>query len=87
VFQCLGDKVSIFLGYTDEGSSFVYGYLVSGNPFFPDAINITDDPDKTDLFRVRIGCYLDIVFTSVTISIFLEIILFSLLLQNVSFIF
>ena len=24
---CLGDKVETFLGYTDVGSTFVYGYL------------------------------------------------------------
>ena len=24
---CLGDKVETFLGYTDVGSQFVYGYL------------------------------------------------------------
>ena len=29
VIQCLGDKVTIFLGYTDAGSGFVYGYLVT----------------------------------------------------------
>lgn len=34
IFQCLGDKVSIFLAYTDEGSGFVYGYLVTQQPFF-----------------------------------------------------
>ena len=27
-FGCLGKKVSIFLDYTDVGSSFVFGYLV-----------------------------------------------------------
>lgn len=29
VIQCLADKVTIFLGYTDAGSGFVYGYLVT----------------------------------------------------------
>ena len=32
VFQCLGEKITTFLGYTEEGSSFVYGYLVSEKP-------------------------------------------------------
>merc|ERR1719397_271473 len=32
-FQCLGDKVDTFLGFTDAGSSFVYGYLVNQQPF------------------------------------------------------
>ena len=31
IFQCLGNKATIFLGFTDEGSSFVYGYLVSAD--------------------------------------------------------
>ena len=29
IIDCLGDKVTIFLGYTDAGSGFVYGYLVT----------------------------------------------------------
>ena len=33
VFQCLGDKITTFLGYTEDGSSFVYGYLVGQQPF------------------------------------------------------
>ena len=35
VFKCIGDKVNTFLSYTDQGSSFVFGFLVN-NP----------DPDK-----------------------------------------
>ncbi|GAB6028853.1 hypothetical protein CHUAL_004655 [Chamberlinius hualienensis] len=30
VFECLGDKVQTFLNFTNQGSSFVYGYLVTG---------------------------------------------------------
>lgn len=30
VFSCLGDKVKAFLDVTDAGSTFVFGYLVSG---------------------------------------------------------
>ncbi|RWS03918.1 solute carrier family 28 member 3-like protein [Dinothrombium tinctorium] len=29
-FKCLGDKVTTFLSFTDAGSSFVFGYLVTG---------------------------------------------------------
>jgi pyrimidine nucleoside transport protein len=29
VFECLGQKVTTFLDYTNAGSSFVYGYLVT----------------------------------------------------------
>merc|ERR1712106_383319 len=34
-FQCLGTKVDTFLGFTDAGSSFVFGYLVNRQPFIP----------------------------------------------------
>ncbi len=30
VFQCIGDKVSVFLEFSDEGSAFVFDYLVTG---------------------------------------------------------
>ncbi len=33
VFQCLGDKSTSFLAFTDEGSSMVYGYLSNQQPF------------------------------------------------------
>lgn len=29
VVQCLADKVTLFLDYTNEGSGFVYGFLVT----------------------------------------------------------
>lgn len=29
IIDCLGDKVTTFLAYTDAGSSFVYGHLVT----------------------------------------------------------
>lgn len=32
LFQCVGDKVTAFLKFTDEGSSFVFGHLVTGAP-------------------------------------------------------
>ena len=31
LFKCFGDKVTEFLGFTDDGSSFLFGYLVHGN--------------------------------------------------------
>lgn len=34
VFQCAGDKVSTFLAFTDKGSSFVFGSLVSVDKIF-----------------------------------------------------
>lgn len=32
-FDCLGNKIDTFLGFTDSGSSFVFGYLVNQKPF------------------------------------------------------
>jgi pyrimidine nucleoside transport protein len=34
VFQCFGAKIRTFLAYTDAGSGFVFGYLVSQKPFY-----------------------------------------------------
>ncbi|KAK3879293.1 hypothetical protein Pcinc_016123 [Petrolisthes cinctipes] len=34
LFQCAGDKVSAFLAFTDSGSSFVFGKLVSEDKIF-----------------------------------------------------
>ena len=30
IFECIGDKISAFLDFTDSGSEFVFGYLVNG---------------------------------------------------------
>ena len=34
MFECLGKKITAFLHYSDDGSSFVYGFLVSQEPFY-----------------------------------------------------
>ena len=41
VFDCIGSKVKTFLDYTDAGSGFVFGYLVTQQPFYPGALNGT----------------------------------------------
>ena len=38
IFHCLGDKVAVFLSYTNAGSSFVYNSLVDGKYLNPEAI-------------------------------------------------
>ena len=38
LFNCVGSKFDTFLGYTDAGSSFVFGYLVDQKPFLPDKL-------------------------------------------------
>lgn len=30
LFKCIGDKITAFLSFTDEGSTFLFGYLVTG---------------------------------------------------------
>ena len=52
VFGCLGDKVKTFLDYTDAGSGFVFGYLVTQKPFNPGLLggvarNVTEDINDT----------------------------------------
>ena len=41
VFDCVGRKVKTFLDYTDAGSGFVFGYLVTQKPFNTFALNDT----------------------------------------------
>ena len=35
VVNCLGRKINTFLEFTDDGSTFTFGYLVSRTPFIP----------------------------------------------------
>lgn len=53
MFNCLGDKVSVFLTYTDEGSSFVFGYLVNSVALNPDAVQVTNDSYPVTTEEVR----------------------------------
>ncbi|TRY80041.1 hypothetical protein TCAL_07561 [Tigriopus californicus] len=38
IFNCLGNKVSALLEFADEGSGFVFGYLVNQRPVFLDSL-------------------------------------------------
>ena len=38
-FDCIGAKVDTFLEFTDDGSSFVFGYLVAQKPFIVGRLN------------------------------------------------
>lgn len=40
------------MSFTDEGSTFVFGYLVTAKPFLPFNIEVLDDADN-DLFPVE----------------------------------
>ena len=43
VFECLGNKVTTFLGFTDAGSGMVYGFLTTGFKIpDPNKINMTN---------------------------------------------
>ncbi|XP_059082327.1 solute carrier family 28 member 3-like [Tigriopus californicus] len=39
VVDCLGEKISQLLSFTDAGSGFVFGYLVNRQPFVTSALN------------------------------------------------
>ena len=41
MFDCLGRKVKRLLDFTEAGSGFVFGYLVTLQPFNPAALNLT----------------------------------------------
>ena len=45
VFDCLGQKIKTFLDFTDAGSGFVFGYLVTQQPFYPATLNNTTARD------------------------------------------
>ncbi|XP_076349349.1 putative transporter YutK [Tachypleus tridentatus] len=52
IFECTGDKIKRFLKFTDEGSAFVYGYLVTGKMK-------NDVPDQFPVFAFKV---LSVVF-------------------------
>ena len=37
-FECIGQKVDAFLSFTDVGSAFIYGHLITQKPFLPDRL-------------------------------------------------
>jgi hypothetical protein len=39
-FECMGKKVDAFLSFTDRGSSFIYGPLISRKPFLPVSVKL-----------------------------------------------
>ncbi|XP_076349351.1 solute carrier family 28 member 3-like isoform X2 [Tachypleus tridentatus] len=59
IFSCLGDKVKTFLEYTDFGSAFVFGYLITGE--------MEDLPVQPAPFAFKILCV--ILFFSFCTSI------------------
>ncbi|GAB6027649.1 hypothetical protein CHUAL_001890 [Chamberlinius hualienensis] len=50
IFQCLGDKVSEFLSFTNRGSSFVFGYLVTGQLNDWDISKFSNHSNATSIF-------------------------------------
>lgn len=57
VFDCIGNKVSTFLAFTDAGSGMVFGYLVTGQPLNTTAVNesyrnIAEELNKGDVFQL-----------------------------------
>ena len=37
-FECIGQKVDRFLSFTDVGSAFIYGHLITQKPFLPNRL-------------------------------------------------
>ena len=37
-FECIGQKVDHFLSFTDVGSAFIYGHLITQKPFLPNRL-------------------------------------------------
>ena len=48
-FECIGSKVDIFLSFTDAGSSFIYGALITQKPFLPQRL-----PNDSIAFNVTL---------------------------------
>lgn len=59
IFECLGDKIKTFLDFTDNGSSFVFGYLVTGK--------LQGLPDQLPIFAFKVLS--TVIFFSFVISI------------------
>ncbi|CAG0893810.1 unnamed protein product, partial [Darwinula stevensoni] len=59
-FQCLSDKVTNFLAYTDKGTEFVYGFIVTGS-----TLNMTNG---TDWFEAPIDVGVSLAFKLLTPS-------------------
>ncbi|CAB4066925.1 SLC28A [Lepeophtheirus salmonis] len=55
VFDCSSKKVKQFLDFTDQGSSFVYGYLVSGKPLNTDGIKNETFLEELNRINDRFG--------------------------------
>jgi pyrimidine nucleoside transport protein len=68
IFQCIGDRVTIFLGYSNEGARFVYGNDLIDKGIFA--------------FQVSIFCFCTSAFSCFVDSLSLGMLQFSLIPYN-----
>jgi hypothetical protein len=54
IFECLGNRVSVFLAFTDKGSALVYGYLTTGK-LFNDGHLHPGNLSETEILAVNIS--------------------------------
>ena len=74
VFDCIGKKVKIFLDYTDAGSGFVFGYLVTQKPFYPSALNDSTAQAVTESINNSNGIGFIFIFKALSVIYFFNFI-------------
>jgi nucleoside permease NupC len=68
IFQCIGDRVTIFLGYSNEGARFVYGNDLIDKSIFA--------------FQVSIFCFCTLTLVTFVDSLSLGMLQFRLVIYN-----
>ena len=69
VFDCIGGKVTTFLGFTDAGSGMVFGYLVTGKPLNPMAESLNGSDYIPIVEALNTGDVFSLPFMFKTLSI------------------
>ena len=69
VFDCIGGKVTTFLGFTDAGSGMVFGYLVTGKPLDPMAKSLNGSEYIPIVEALNTGDVFSMPFMFKTLSI------------------
>lgn len=80
VVDCLGEKISQLLNFTDAGSGFVFGYLVNRQPFVTSALN-----NESLAFNVTQEVNINKAIADVVVFKSLSVIYFFSFISNVLF--
>ena len=80
--DCVSKKVDRFLAFTDDGSGFVFGFLVTQQPFIPNRVASNDIA-----FNVTSAVNQSRAFTSVVVFKSLSVIYFFCFVANILFYF